>query len=210
MVRVFQDRQAAKNLTRCQHLPPHRPDHLLETHLVGVGVIALGAGELAEPDGHHLEQAAFDLAGKIGVPLHPADQHYAVAFKGVLVHECLDAVSGRTERYHLQRADDRATHGGLVNAVVRQNVGLAFRGCRAVAPHGWEQEWVNALRFPKVHHGTNDGGDIVYPSASDADGYAASRLQALAEAGRAQLFPDFIGYVIKGAILKMLPDHQQA
>ena len=69
VVGVFQDRQAAQDLARLEHLPPHAADHVLQAELVGVGVVALRAGELAESDGHHLEEAAFDLAVEIGMPL---------------------------------------------------------------------------------------------------------------------------------------------
>ena len=99
VVGVFENRQAAEDLAGCQHLPAHAADDVFEAEFVGVGVIALRAGELAEADGHHLEQAAFDLAREIGVPLDAADQHDAVALKGVAVHEGLDAVAacGRAE-----------------------------------------------------------------------------------------------------------------
>ena len=82
VVGVFENRQAAQNLARLQHLPPDAADDVLQAQLVGVGVVALRAGELAESDGHHLEQAAFDLAREIGVPLDAAHQHHAIGFVG--------------------------------------------------------------------------------------------------------------------------------
>src|SRR6516225_5668199 len=39
----------------------HAADHVFQAHAaIGVRVIALRAGELAEPDGHHLVEAALD------------------------------------------------------------------------------------------------------------------------------------------------------
>ena len=65
-------------------------------------MVALGAGEFAEADGHHLEEAAFDIAGEIGVPLHAAHQHHAVALEGVAVHEGFDALGRASHRNHIE------------------------------------------------------------------------------------------------------------
>ena len=129
-----------------QHLPSDGADDVFEAELVGVGVIALRAGELAEADRHHLEQAAFDLAGEIGVPLDAADEHDAVGFVGVPIHEGFDAVGGLAERDHFQLADHRAAHGGLGDAVVGEHVGLTLGGGGAVAAHGRKDEGLHALR----------------------------------------------------------------
>ena len=47
VIGVLQNRQAAQDLARLQHLPPDAADHVLQPELVGVGVIALRAGEFA-------------------------------------------------------------------------------------------------------------------------------------------------------------------
>ena len=78
MIGVFQNRQAAQNFSALQNLPADGADHVFQAQAIRVGVIALRAGEFAEADGHHLKQAALDLAGEIGVPFHAADQEHAV------------------------------------------------------------------------------------------------------------------------------------
>ena len=94
MVGVFQNRQTAENLAGFEHLAPHGTNHVFEPLLVGVGVIALGAGKLAQADGHHFIEAAFDLAREIGVPLHASHQEHAIAIERVFVQERLDAIIG--------------------------------------------------------------------------------------------------------------------
>src|SRR5882672_10334837 len=135
MVCVFENRQAAQNFPGGQHLAADAADYLLEPQLVSVGVIALSTSKLPETDGHHFEQAAFDFSRKIGVPLDAPNQHHSVAFEGISIHESLDSFVRAPHRYNIERTNHRTAHGGLDDAVVRQNVGLPFRGGGAVAAH---------------------------------------------------------------------------
>ena len=168
MIGVFENRQAADYFSGSKHLTAHRADDVLQAQLVGVGVIALRAGELAQADGGHLEQPAFELARKIGVPFDAADQHDTVALKGAAVHECFDAVGRAAGGDHVQGADHRTAHGGRMNAKVREHIGLAFCRCAAVASHGREDERPASLRFPVVHGRARDGGDVGNAAAADA------------------------------------------
>ena len=93
-----------------QHLTADCANDVFQAELVCVGVISLRAGELAQADRHHLEQPALDLSGEIGVPLHPVNQHDAIAFESHAVHERLDAVCRLAEGYDFQLADDRTAH----------------------------------------------------------------------------------------------------
>ena len=92
---------------------------------------------------------------------------------------------------HFELADDGAAHGGFGDAVVRQDVGLAFGGGGAVAPHGGEEERPHPLFQPILHHAAYDGGDIVDAAAADADGDARPRRHARGKAGRRQ-FPSHL------------------
>jgi hypothetical protein len=172
-------------------------------------VVVLRAGELAEPDGDHLEEAAFDLAHEIGVPLHAAGQHHTIAFVGVAVHVGLDALRRLAERHDLERAAHRAADGLLDDAVMRQHVGLAFRGGGAVAAHGREDEGMHALRFPIFGGGAGDGGDIGDAAAAYADGYARSGLEARGESGIVKLALDFGGDIGNAAVGKVLTHEQK-
>src|ERR1017187_7314117 len=77
--------ESGKILGGLEHRAADGADGVLQTQLVGISVVVLGTGELAEPDGNHLEEAAFDFAHEIGVPLHAAGQQDAIAFVGVAV-----------------------------------------------------------------------------------------------------------------------------
>ena len=175
---VFQNRQTAQNPAGSQHLASHGANDVLQAEAVGVRVVTLGAGEFAQPDGHHFEQAAFDLAGEIGVPLDAAHQHDAIGFVSHAVHEGFDAVGGLAERDHFQLAHQRASHGGFGDAVVGQHVGLSLRGGRAVTAHGGKQERPHALFLPVAHHAADNRGDVVDAAAAHADGDARARFHS--------------------------------
>src|SRR5579862_6079898 len=183
---------------------------MLQAQLVGVGVVTLCAGELAQTDGHHFEQTAFDLAAEVGVPFDAADEHYAVAVEGVLIHESLDAVGCFPERHHVQRADDRAAHCSLVNAVLGQNCGLPLGGSGAVTAHGREDERPAALRFPIVHHTACDGRDIGDTAAANADGHTRSGFHARGEMGSGELAADLARNVTNRAVREFLTNREQA
>ena len=78
-------------------------------------------------------------------------------------------------------------HGRFVDAVMRQHIGLAFRGSRAVAAHGGKDEWPRALRFPIVHRRSHDGGDIGDAAAAYSERYPRAGLEARAESGFLEL-----------------------
>ena len=107
-------------------------------------MITLRAGELAETDGHHLEEPAFDLAREVGVPLDAPNQENAIGAVRVLVHEGLDAIRRVPQGHHFERAHHRATHRPFVDAEVREHIGLAFRRGRPVAAHCGEEKRLEA------------------------------------------------------------------
>ena len=81
------------------------------------------------------------------MPLDAADQEDAIAREGVPVHEGFDAVIRFTDGHDIQLAENRATHGGFMDAVVREDIRLAFSGCSAGwLPHGGEYERGNIAR----------------------------------------------------------------
>src|ERR1022692_2422646 len=174
------------------------------TQLVGISVIVLRAGELAEPDGDHLEEAAFDFAHEIGVPLHAAGQQHAIAFVGVAVHVGLDALRRFAEGHDVERAAHRAADGFFDDAVMREHVRLAFSGGGAVTAHGREDEGVHALRFPILGGGARDGSDIGDAAAAHADGQGGSGCEALGKSGVVKLPLDFGGHIGNTAVGKVL------
>src|SRR5262249_35235762 len=101
-------------------------------------MVSLRAGELPEPNRHHLEQPALDPAREIGVPLHSANQHHAVRFISHAVHERFDPVGCLAERDYFELTYNRATHLGFRNAVVSQHLSLSLRTRCAVATHRWK------------------------------------------------------------------------
>jgi hypothetical protein len=92
---------------------------------------------------------------------------------------------------------------------MRQDVGLTFRGSRAVAAHGGKEERLRALRFPKVHYGPNNGRDIRDAAAAHSKRHARSGLDTRAESGLLQLTPHCVAHVRNSVIRKMLPDGNQ-
>jgi len=210
VVGVLQDREAAQNLAGLQHLPADAGDHMLQAHRVRIGVIALRAGEFPESDGHHLNQPALDLAGKIGMPFDAAHQHHAVALVGQLVHERFDPVGGLAERDHLELADHRTAHRGLRDPVMGQHVRLALRRRRAVAAHRREDERLHAGLLPVPHHAVHDGRDVGNAAAANADGDACSRFELRRERARCQLAVDLGRYICDPVRGKILADDHQA
>src|SRR5579872_6446797 len=204
VIGIFEDGQASKNLAGCEHLPPDCADYMFQAELVGVGVVTLRAGKLAEANRHHFEQSAFDLAGEIGVPLDTAYQHHAIRFEGVAIHECLDAVARRAEGDDVESADHRTAHGRLVDAIVGEHVRLALRARCPVATHGRENEGMAALRFPELDHRSDDRGDIRDAPASDSDRDARSGFDPRGESGSGQLAPDLAGNIWDCAARKIL------
>src|SRR5947209_7836071 len=53
VIRVFEDREAAKDFPALEHLASNGSDNVLEAEPVRISVITLRAGKLAEPDRHH-------------------------------------------------------------------------------------------------------------------------------------------------------------
>src|ERR1022692_854142 len=210
MVRILEDRQTAQDLTRFQNLPAHAADDVLQAKTVGIHVIALRAREFPQTDGHHFEQAAFDLAGEIRVPLDAAYQHHAIGIVRRLVHEGFDAFGGFAQGHHFQLADDGAAHGGFADSVAGQHLGLAGRIGRAVAAHGREDQRPHALLFPILNHVVDDGGDVVDTAAAHADGDARTGLQAAAETAGGELRAHTGGDIGDLAIGKLLANYEKA
>ncbi len=62
----------------------------------------IGPMLLAKTNGHHLQEATFNLSGKIGVPLHATNQHNAIGFKGILVEKCFNSIIRFTQADDIQ------------------------------------------------------------------------------------------------------------
>ncbi len=210
VVGVLQNREAAEDFAALQDLAADGADHMFEAELVRIGVITLGAGEFAEADRHHLEEAAFDFAREIGVPFDAADQENAGGIEGVAIHEGLDSIRRAAERNHVERTDDRASHGGFVDSEMIEHGGLAFGVRGSVAAHGGEEERLEAARFPEIDDVADDGGEVGDASAADADGDARSGREIGAEVGGGQLAGDGRGDVVKLVVGEILADGEEA
>ena len=139
----------------------------------------------------------------------PTGMH-AVAFKGVAVHVRLNTLRRLAQRHDVERAAHRATDGLLDDAVVRQHVGLAFRGGRAMAAHGRKDEGAHALRLKILDGRARDGGDVRDATAAYADGHARSGLETRGEAGIVKLPLDFGSHIRDAAVGETLTHEEQA
>jgi hypothetical protein len=173
-------------------------------------MVALRAGEFAEPNGHHLEKAALDFPVEIGMPLDAPYQHDTVGFVGRLVHEGFDAVGSLAQRHHVEMAHQGASHGRLGDVVVRQHFGLPFRAGRAVATHRRENKRAHALVLPIPHHAAHDGGDVMDAPAADADSDSGPGRHTGGKAGRDELLFNFGRNIENAAVGKFLAGNQQA
>ncbi len=210
VVGILQNREAAQNLARLQHLPAHADHHVFQAQAIGVGMVALRSGEFSEPDRHHLEQSALDPAREIGVPLDAAHQHDAVGIVRHLVHEGFDAVRRLAERHHFQLADERAAHAGFGDPIARQHLSLAGRIRRAVTSHGREDHGLHALLLPVLNRAVHDGGDVVYAAAAYADRDARAGLQPRGESSGGKLCAHGAGDIDDPAIRKLLANDEEA
>ena len=98
-------------------------------------MVPLGTFPLPEADGHHLVDTALEGTFEVRVPFHPAAQHDAVALEGPAVHRHGDSFRSRANMHDLQRAFHGHSHGGLVDAVVRQHIRLPLRCGSPMAAH---------------------------------------------------------------------------
>src|ERR1700683_4060507 len=121
MVGVLQNREAAEDLPRSEHMAADRTDHSFEPESICVRVIAPGACELTQADGHHLEKTAFNAPNKICVPFYAANQHHTIGIVGVAVHENFNAFGCSPKRNHIERTHYRTAHCLLCNSVMRQH-----------------------------------------------------------------------------------------
>ncbi|MFN9939175.1 MAG: hypothetical protein ACK56I_06845, partial [bacterium] len=115
-------------------------------------MISLRPGELPQANRHHLEKAALNLARKVGMPLHPPNQHHPIGPVRLFVEEGFNAVGVPSQGNHFELADHRATHGRLRDLVVGQHVRLPFRRRRPVTAHGRENERLTTSLLPVTHH----------------------------------------------------------
>ena len=134
----------------------------------------VGALLLAQADGDHLQQAALDLAGEVGVRLDPVDRHDQVrVLERVAVHEDRHAGSDLTELDGLHARTDLAADRLRGDAVGGEHLELALGGGTAMAAHGGHDEHLGACLahpFDRRRH------DLVDPvDAAAADGQADPR-----------------------------------
>jgi hypothetical protein len=102
---------------------------------------------LAEADHHHLAQAAFDVAVKIGVRLDPPakDDVIGLAGKSIGIHGKAQIRLAQHHRFH--RRPHWAAAAFFGHTVRFENLPLTLCRAAAVAPHRRHDEWFSAELF---------------------------------------------------------------
>ena len=137
---------------------------------------------LAQTNGHHLHQAALVATTERSMGLDAVKQDDTVGLHGVLVHENrLLADAGQANLYGLHRALDRAAHVFLGDAVVLQNLGLAFCRCATMAAHSCNDVRLCALGLDKVYDCACHHSVMVDAAAAAGDCDAHARLNLTAQ-----------------------------
>ena len=186
---VFDDRQPGDD----RHALHQKGGDLADDRFVADarerGVIARRANGLAQADRRHLEQAALDRAGEVGVRLHAADDDDRVGTRGARVACDRDAVrGGRADFHDVHLALDRRTGAAFADTQVRQHRALSLAGAAAVRPHCRDQE----RRRPRVAHRiartVQNRVDARDAAAARSDGNARARAQRGAREHRCERF----------------------
>ena len=89
---ILNDRKPAKDFSGREYKRCHRPDHVLIPVFPTPTMRFLGAVALAQTDGDHLEQAAFDLPIEICVGLNSVDNENPVSRPRMAIHVNLEAL----------------------------------------------------------------------------------------------------------------------
>ena len=147
-----------------------RADDAVEA-VVDNGLVVQGrAFVLAQADEHHLVQAAFDFADKVGVWLDAANDGHVVGFERVLVEKDGDAVFSRAHLYGLHGRLDRCASVLLGDAVAFDDSLLRLGDAAAVAAHGRNEEGLEAEGFELGHETFDHQRDIGNAATADGDG----------------------------------------
>ena len=171
VMRVLDRRQPAREGTVVQQHAADLRQHGAEPHRRAQAMHAVGAPRLAEPDGNHLDQAAFDGPVEAGVRLDPADGDDAVRTGRVGIQQAGQAFIRAAQFDHLHGRANRHAHGGLRYAETLQNPRLAFGGGAAVAAHGGHDERLQAPFLEIADDARDQTRQLGQASAADADGH---------------------------------------
>ena len=151
VVGILHHAHAEGQLSGGEELLSHLRKKLGET-VKAEGVELGGASVIAQPDGHHFQQAAFMGSPKLRVGLHLVEDNDAVGLEGQLV-----AIE-RLAAYlpignHLHGGANGGAHGRLGDAVSRQQLHLSGGVGTAVASHGRHDEWLCTPALQSVADG---------------------------------------------------------
>ena len=198
---AFLDRKAPQDFTGREDSGADAADHLFRAPFDRQNVVmALSAGEFTKTDGHHFEEPAFEGAGEIGVPFDAGQEEDAVGIEGGFVHERFNALGRSAEGDDVEGTDDRDAHGGFVDAIVSEHVGLAFGSGGAVATHDWDDKGLGAVFFPEIDNSLCDAGDVGDAPAADANSNACAFGDAFDDVGGRKFVADVVFDVGNGAI----------
>ena len=106
-------------------------------------------------------------------------------------------------------AHNRAAHRPLIDAVMREHVGLTLRSRSSVASHGRKDERLRSLPLPVIDNRLHDFRNVVDSPAAHAYGNTSAWLQILPEPSGVQLRMDLAGDILYSAIREVLPDQQK-
>lgn len=175
-----------------------------------VRVNGRSAADLPRPDHEHLGDAGFDRGPEVRVWLHPTDQHDRVGFRRMPIAVDGHAVVESAELDDIHAGPDRAAHALLVDAEARQDLDLAFGGCRTVAAHRREDEELGAHRLELIDDRPDAFGDVGDASRPAVDRDRHAGCDPLADRGVAKLGGHRAGDVVDGRRRELLPDSDHA
>ena len=205
-VAVFHHGQSGQNGAFGQDLPGHAGNDLPEAEVLDGAMVDPGAVVFAQPDQHHLHEAAFDLAREERVGLYPIADHHVVGLVGLLVEMDREAFGGPADLHGIHAGSDGAAAKGLGDSVGLEDVSLAPGGRPAVASHGGNDEGVGAQSPEVARGGLQDPADVGDPPASGGDGHRLAAPDLLAQRKACKLSLDRAGGVSQLGSLETLPD----
>ena len=176
-----------------------RPAVLLHQLVHDAGALmmdALSALLLAKANGHHLHQAAFIGATEGGVGLDAVEEDDTVGFRGILIHIYrLMTHTGNADLHRLHGAFHGAAHGLLRNAVILEDLKLAFGSSAAVTAHSRHNVRLGTLGLDKVYNGTGHHSIVIDAAAAAGNGDLLAGLDLAADLGAIQLPGDDTGNI---------------
>ena len=166
-------------------------------------------GMLAEPNHHHLEQAAFDRPVIAGVRLDAGDDADVIGLGRVAIEHDRKAFAGVADRHDLHRGHDRRADKGLGDAVAFEHLPLSLRGAATVAAHGRDQKRLGSEVLEEANDAFEDERNIGDPAAAGREGDALSRPDGPAQVELLELSPNRAGDILDARPLKVLtnPEH---